>query len=235
MTAGIAGKGHIENDTQKMRAGIRAFGRAVLSPLADVERTVELRRTCSSTSSARMPCRKGGGSDAARAARKGRINGMPSRRAGGGQSPAHSRCGSAPTNRARSRTVRWMAAMHQEGGVRYGHPDVPAAALISMRTQFVRAIGRFAAGVTVVTTRQLASGCGGSRRAVSLLSRSRRRSCSSVCSRILVLVRPLIEETGAFARSTSSRRDNEVTCRIASPTARRSSPRPSAASRTGPK
>jgi hypothetical protein len=28
-------------DRQKMRAGIRAFGRAVLSPLGDVERTVE--------------------------------------------------------------------------------------------------------------------------------------------------------------------------------------------------
>jgi hypothetical protein len=28
-------------DTQKMRAGIRAFGRAILSPLGDVERTVE--------------------------------------------------------------------------------------------------------------------------------------------------------------------------------------------------
>jgi len=27
--------------TQKVRAGIRAFGRAVFSPLADVERTVE--------------------------------------------------------------------------------------------------------------------------------------------------------------------------------------------------
>ena len=27
--------------TQKVRAGIRAFGRAVLSPLSDVERTVE--------------------------------------------------------------------------------------------------------------------------------------------------------------------------------------------------
>lgn len=27
--------------TQKMRAGIRAFGRVILSPLGDVERTVE--------------------------------------------------------------------------------------------------------------------------------------------------------------------------------------------------
>lgn len=28
-------------DTQKIRAGIRAFGRAVVSPLAETERTVE--------------------------------------------------------------------------------------------------------------------------------------------------------------------------------------------------
>ncbi len=28
-------------DTHKVRAGIRAFGRAILSPLGDVERTVE--------------------------------------------------------------------------------------------------------------------------------------------------------------------------------------------------
>ena len=28
-------------DGQKMRAGFRAFGRAILSPLGDVERTVE--------------------------------------------------------------------------------------------------------------------------------------------------------------------------------------------------
>ncbi|MGI8854144.1 MAG: hypothetical protein ACR2JW_00205 [Thermomicrobiales bacterium] len=28
-------------NTQKVRAGIRAFGRAVVSPLADMERTVE--------------------------------------------------------------------------------------------------------------------------------------------------------------------------------------------------
>ncbi|MHB8648228.1 MAG: hypothetical protein ACYDAR_20810 [Thermomicrobiales bacterium] len=28
-------------NTQKMRAGVRAFGRAILSPLSDVERTVE--------------------------------------------------------------------------------------------------------------------------------------------------------------------------------------------------
>jgi hypothetical protein len=36
-----AGKGSIEMNTQKVRAGIRAFGRAVVSPLAEMERTVE--------------------------------------------------------------------------------------------------------------------------------------------------------------------------------------------------
>jgi len=41
ITAAMPGKGLIEIGTQKMRAGIRAFGRAILSPLGDVERTVE--------------------------------------------------------------------------------------------------------------------------------------------------------------------------------------------------
>lgn len=36
-----AGKGSIEMVTKKVGAGIRAFGRAILSPLADTERTVE--------------------------------------------------------------------------------------------------------------------------------------------------------------------------------------------------
>lgn len=40
-TAAMPGKGLIKMDRQKMRAGIRAFGRAILSPLGDVERTVE--------------------------------------------------------------------------------------------------------------------------------------------------------------------------------------------------
>jgi hypothetical protein len=36
-----AGKGSIERVTQQVRAGMRAFGRAVFSPLAEMERTVE--------------------------------------------------------------------------------------------------------------------------------------------------------------------------------------------------
>ena len=40
-TAAMPERGLLMMDTQKMRAGIRAFGRAVLSPLGDVERTVE--------------------------------------------------------------------------------------------------------------------------------------------------------------------------------------------------
>ncbi|MCA1723486.1 MAG: hypothetical protein LC748_04390 [Thermomicrobia bacterium] len=36
-----AGKGHIEMEIPKVRAGFRAFGRAILQPLCDVERTVE--------------------------------------------------------------------------------------------------------------------------------------------------------------------------------------------------
>lgn len=42
ITAEMPGKGLIEMNTQKVRAGFRAFGRALLSPLADVERTVEV-------------------------------------------------------------------------------------------------------------------------------------------------------------------------------------------------
>jgi hypothetical protein len=34
-------RGFIEMKTQRVRAGIRAFGRAVFSPLAEMERTVE--------------------------------------------------------------------------------------------------------------------------------------------------------------------------------------------------
>jgi hypothetical protein len=41
ITAAMPERGLLTMVTQKMRTGIRAFGRAVLSPLGDVERTVE--------------------------------------------------------------------------------------------------------------------------------------------------------------------------------------------------
>ena len=41
ITAVMPRKGRIEMKAQTARAGLRAFGRAILSPLADVGRTVE--------------------------------------------------------------------------------------------------------------------------------------------------------------------------------------------------
>lgn len=40
-TAAMPERDILMMDTQKMRAGIRAFGRAILSPLGDAERAVE--------------------------------------------------------------------------------------------------------------------------------------------------------------------------------------------------
>ncbi len=41
ITAGVPRKGRIQMKVQTARAGLRAFGRAILSPLADLGRTVE--------------------------------------------------------------------------------------------------------------------------------------------------------------------------------------------------